>query len=134
MKPDDRNTYVMYRLEKSEETFEVALLLVENKKWNSAMNRLYYAAFYSISALLANSALPTKTHTGVKSSFAQHFIKSGKIEGRHGKTFASLFNWRHKGDYADFIDYSEEDILSIIEPTSELIEAVRKEINRPENP
>lgn len=132
MKREDRNAYVNYRLEKSEETFDVALLLVENRKWNSAMNRLYYAAFYAVSALLAKSGLPTKTHAGVKSNFALHYVKSGKVEDRHGKTFASLFSWRHKGDYADFVDFSESDILAMVEPTKELIEAVRRELAKPE--
>ena len=46
MKPTERNDYAKYRMEKSRETLEVAALLVQNGKWNSAVNRLYYAAYY----------------------------------------------------------------------------------------
>jgi len=65
MKPSDREEYVRYRIEKSEETYEAAELLLENKKWNSAINRLYYSAYYAVSGLLVQSAINTKTHSGV---------------------------------------------------------------------
>lgn len=65
MKASERNAYVKYRLEKAEETYEVAVLLVENEKWNSAINRLYYAAYYIVSALLIKSEIDTKTHAGI---------------------------------------------------------------------
>lgn len=45
MKKEDKEAYISYRLEKADETLEVAGLLVENQKWNSAINRLYYACF-----------------------------------------------------------------------------------------
>jgi hypothetical protein len=34
MKEPEREEYVRYRLEKAEETFEVATLLITNKMWN----------------------------------------------------------------------------------------------------
>lgn len=61
-----RPDYVKYRLQKAEETLEVARLLVENKKWNSSVNRLYYACYYAVSALLINDGISAKTHAGVK--------------------------------------------------------------------
>lgn len=70
-----RSDYVKYRLEKAEETYEVALLLVREKKWNSAVNRFYYACFYAISALLVQSEIETKSHSGVKTQFFLKFIK-----------------------------------------------------------
>ena len=50
MKKFERRDYVNYRLEKSEETFEVAELLFKNLKWNAVINRLYYACFYAVTA------------------------------------------------------------------------------------
>ena len=128
MKQPERSEYVQYRLEKAAETYEVAELLVNNEKWNSAINRLYYAAYYAISALLIKEQLITKTHTGAKTQFFLNYIKTGKIEVRMGKLYSDLFDWRHKGDYGDFFDFTEEDVLSILEPTKELIEIVAKEI------
>ena len=128
MKDSERGEYIKYRLDKAEETFEVAELLVTNSKWNSAVNRLYYAAYYSISALLIQSEIITKTHAGVKTQFFLHYIKTGKIERSFGKAYSDLFDWRQKGDYGDFFDFTEEDVNSILLPTKELIQAVKDEI------
>jgi uncharacterized protein (UPF0332 family) len=51
MNPPEKADHMQYRLQKSEETFEAAQLLIENQQWNSAFNRLYYAVFYAGSAL-----------------------------------------------------------------------------------
>lgn len=123
-----KQKYIEYRLEKADETFEVATLLVNNEKWSSAINRLYYAAYYAISALLVQAEVNTKTHTGVKTPFFLNFVKTGNIEVRLGKVYSDLFDWRQKGDYGDFFDFTKEDVESIFYPTKELIEAVKSEI------
>ena len=54
--------FVDYRLQRAFETYDDALLLSQNNKWNSTINRLYYAAFYAASALILmenQAALPT---------------------------------------------------------------------------
>ena len=130
MKHPDNNEYASYRLEKSRETIEAASLLIQSKIWNSAVNRLYYAAYYAVSALLIKSGMNAKTHAGLKTQFYQHFVKTGKIEIRLGKVYDELFDFRQQGDYGDFFDLSEEDVLPLLKPVEELIEAVNEEINK----
>ena len=126
MKPSERNEYAQYRLEKADETFEVAELLVKNEKWNSAINRLYYAAYYAVSALLVQAEVNTKTHSGVKTQFFLNYVKPGKVALDLGKSYADLFDWRQKGDYGDFFDFTEENVISMMNPTKELISAVKE--------
>jgi len=128
MKDLNQEEYINYRIEKAKETFEVAKLLIDNEKWNSAINRLYYAAFYAVSGLLAKSEINTKTHNGVKTQFFLEFIKTDKIERKYGRVYSDLSDWRQKGDYGDFFDFTEEEVNSIIEPTRELIEIIIEEI------
>ncbi len=128
MNQTERNEYIKYRLEKADETLEVAELLIDNKKWNSAVNRLYYAAYYAISALLVQAEINTKTHSGVKTQFFLHYVKTGIIEIELGKAYSDLFDWRQKGDYSDFFDFTKDDVQSIHEPTKRLIAAVKKVI------
>lgn len=66
MTPSEKDSYSKYRMEKAEEAYEVAELLVTNKKWNASVNRLYYAAYYAVSGLLAKVGINTKTHAGIK--------------------------------------------------------------------
>ncbi len=125
MKPN-RQAYIEYRLEKAEETYQVALLLTENSKWNSTINRLCYACFYAVSALLVQNKIEVKSHAGLKTQFFLNFIKTGEISMEFGKLYADLFDWRQKGDYSDFFDFKEEDVKPLIEPTKALINKIKE--------
>ena len=133
MSSPGKEDYINYRLEKAYETFEVAKLLAANEKWNSAINRLYYAAYYAVTALLVQKGINTKTHAGVKTQFLLHYIKHRKIELTYGKVYADLFDWRQKGDYGDFFDFTAEDVHSLLEPTAGLIEAVEYQVKLDRN-
>jgi len=130
MNKEEKNNYVKYRLEKAEETYEVAELLIKNEKWNSAVNRLYYASFYAVTGLLVNTEITTKSHSGVKTQFFLNFIKRGVIDQELGKLYGDLFDWRQKGDYGDFFDFEEKDVRPLLEPTRKLIDQIKEEIEK----
>jgi len=130
MNEPQREEYIKYRLEKSDDALEVAKLLIENKKWNATINRLYYAVYYAISALMVKDEINTKTHAGIKTQFFLHYLKTQKIETDLGKVYSDLFDWRLKGDYGDFFDFAENDVISIYAPTKLLIEKVKHEIEK----
>jgi uncharacterized protein (UPF0332 family) len=128
MNHPERNEYIKYRLEKADEALEAAELLFNNNNLNSSVNRLYYAAYYAVSALLVKAEINTKTHSGVKTYFFLNYIKNGTIEMALGKVYSDLFDWRQKGDYGDFFDFTEEDVKTILDPTKMLISKVKQEI------
>jgi len=125
----DKDDLVRYRLEKAKETLEDAHLLIESKRWNSAMNRLYYSAFYAAIALLLNENYKTTTHNGVKSIFSEQFIKKNIIPQEFGKKYSQLFTWRQKGDYADLFDFTEEKVLPYYDFVKKFILQIEKIIN-----
>lgn len=104
-------------------------MLAENKFWNSSINRLYYACFYAIGALLYSHDIETLSHAGLRQKFGQLFIKTGKIDRNLGKHFSDLFEKRTKGDYNDFFDYDEETVMRMIPLSEELIDRIEKIIN-----
>lgn len=69
----EKDDIVQYRMQRSEEAVEEAKLLAEEAHWNAAMNRLYYAFYYSVSALLHSEGSFAKTHSGLKNQFSQQF-------------------------------------------------------------
>ena len=125
----DKDDLVKYRLERAKETFEDAQLLIERKRWNSAINRLYYSAFYAVIALLLYYNHKTTTHNGVKSIFSEHFIKKNIVSKEFGKKYSQLFTWRQKGDYADLFDFTEEKVLPYSEFVKIFIEQIEIIIN-----
>ena len=122
---EDRREIVKYRLEKSLRTYNEAVGSIANGYVETAANRLYYAAYYAVSALLVSYKYEASTHNGVIQMFGKAFIKSKVLERRYGTIFNQLFSLRMTGDYEDrrFLDI-EEDVKPFIEPTKELIDVV----------
>jgi uncharacterized protein (UPF0332 family) len=124
-----KSDLVKYRLFRARDTFEDAQILADKQKWNSTINRLYYASYYAVMALLLDSDLNPSTHNGAKSNFTEHYIKTNLISKEYGKIYSQLFTWRQKGDYDDMFDFSEDKVLPYFEPVSKLIELIANIIN-----
>ena len=116
--------YVRYRLEKAQEVYEAACVLYDAAQWNSVINRLYYACFYSASALLLNRHISAKSHAGVIGQFSEHIVRTGLISIEEFRVYAKLLNWRTKGDYNDLYDFNKEDVDSMMKPTKSFIDKV----------
>lgn len=129
MTNEERREYVKYRIGSARKTFDAAKVLSDNGFWNSAVNRLYYALFYAVSALLVLNEIQTKSHSAAKSQFSLHFVKTGKFDKKYGRLLSELFDWRQKGDYENIFDYNSELVEPIFEPAYEMIELIEKEIN-----
>ena len=59
MKIENIDEYIKYRFKRAEESLDDALILIENKKWNTAINRLYYSCFYAVISLLLKNNIET---------------------------------------------------------------------------
>lgn len=127
VKPHD---YINYRLQRANETISEIKILIENKLWNTAVNRMYYACFYAVGALLAKNGVETSSHSGSRQKFGQLFIHTGLISKELGKHYSELFEKRQKGDYNDFFDFDEETVLKLYPPSVELIKEIEKQITR----
>lgn len=123
---ENQQDYIDYRLQKADESFEDALLLAKNGRWNAVINRLYYACFYAVIALLLSKDIKSTTHDGGRYQFGLHFIKTGKIDKEVGKLFSKLFDLRQKGDYGDLYDYDAEIAEPLIPLTKEFIEEIKR--------
>ena len=128
MKSVDRNEYVKNRIETAHKTFEAAKVLSENGFWNSAVNRLYYSVFYAVNAILVQHEIIAQSHSGVKSQFSLHFIKTGKLEKKYGKLLAELYDWRQKGDYESLYEFDSESVLPLFDSVLEMIQVIEKEL------
>lgn len=62
-----------YRLQRANETIKEADEIAASGYYNTAVNRLYYACYYAVSALLIKSNIVAHTHAGVKQMLGLHF-------------------------------------------------------------
>lgn len=129
MTNEERDEYVKYRIKSAHNTFDAAKVLAKNGFWNSAVNRLYYALFYAVNALLVLNEIQTKSHSATKSQFSLLFVKTGKFDKKYGRLLSELFDWRQKSDYENIFDYDNESVMPLFEPVSEMIDLIEKEIN-----
>ena len=130
LKKTDREEVVKFRLEKARNTLVEVPVLIENKFYRTAANRLYYACFYAVTALLINDAYETHTHSGVKTLLGLHYVKGNKIDKSFGKMYQQMFNLRQDGDYEDWFDIDEKDVKPLLEPAKKFIETIENLINK----
>lgn len=112
---------VLYRMTRATETMEDARVLANAGRWNACVNRLYYACFYVVSALLVRHGLSSSKHTGVRSLFNQQYVKTGKIPKDLARIYNDLFERRQEGDYIDFVTFQESQVLPWISKAEQLI-------------
>jgi uncharacterized protein (UPF0332 family) len=100
---------IKYRTSRSLETLKEADLLIQNEFWNASINRIYYACYYAVSALLLKSNIDSNSHKGIRQMFGFHFIQTGLVSKEDGRLFSDLFDRRQTGD-DDFVFYEEETV------------------------
>lgn len=122
----NKNDLIIYRIERADMTFETARRLIRDQDWFGAANRLYYAVFQIISALMTQQDIRIKSHSGAKAMFELHFIKTGKVESKWGKLYLRLSDARHESDYAAFSSFDEDDILPLLPETEEFIALIKQ--------
>jgi len=125
---EERSLLVTYRLQRAKETLAEADNLIKDEFYNAAVNRLYYACYYAVIALLIKNNIIAQTHQGVKQMFSLHFIANGKIGKQYSLFYGRLFNDRMSGDYDDFVQYNSEMIAKLRPQSEEFISIIEKEI------
>jgi uncharacterized protein (UPF0332 family) len=86
-------------IEHARQMLQVAEHNLANGFHGSAINRAYYAIFYSANALLATQGLSRSKHSGVIAAFRQRFVKSGLIEAKYSDVYGRVMENRHVSDY-----------------------------------
>lgn len=117
---------VNYRLGQAKESLEEAEILYREQKFRGAINRLYYACFYAILALLATKGLSSSKHSGVIALFHREFVKPGIFSKDKARTLNRLFDLRIKEDYKEFVTPSEEEVESLLPETREFLKEVER--------
>ena len=118
---DEEKSLIAYRMERAHEAIDEAKTLFDAGHVNSYVNRLYYACFYAVSALLLTKNLSTSKHGYLRSLMHRELVKTGLIPTELGKHFDLLFDSRLKGDYVDFAMFKADDVGGWIEKTQKFI-------------
>ena len=127
---EEREAIVIYRLEKATKTLEEARCNLPMQFWSLIANRMYYAAYYAVSALLIVNGHTAKTHETILRVFGLYYVKTGVFPTEQGRLYNKLFTLRLTGDYNDHYDLEEQDVLPLFAPTEQLIADVAQEARK----
>lgn len=115
-----------YRLEKAKNTLSYAKSYIDDATLDSTVNRIYYAVFYAVNALLITQGLYSSKHSGIRAIFNREIVNKGLIEKQWGEFFADMFDRRQKGDYKDFVKFEKQDVEEWLKKAEEFINKIDK--------
>ena len=127
MKPETAEL-VRYRLTRAHESLAEAKLLLANDHVRTAVNRVYYACFYAVSALLLAEGHSSPKHSGIRALFDQHWIVPGRLPKSMGRFYRQLFDSRQKGDYADLVTFDRADVGAWIHEAEKFVAQVARSV------
>jgi len=130
---ENRALLIQYWWSKAKASLSSAKRELEANEYNFAMNRIYYAAFYAVSAALLERGISFKKHSGVRSSFHREFIKSGLLDVEWSKFYDRLFEDRQEGDYLALTEFDHSYVENQLNRCAEFHDNIKAFIQSIEN-
>ena len=128
-----KDDVIKYRRKRAKEALREAEIMLDNNKLIAAVNRIYYAIFYEVIALLLTKGLSSSKHSGIRSLFNKEFVKPGIISEEYGDFYNRMFGFRQRGDYEDFVEFEYEKVKSWFDSTKKFIDSVEEAIQKAVN-
>ena len=123
---ESKKALIEYRIERAYETLKEADYNAKGGFYHAAINRMYYACFYAVIALLLKYDISTQTHQGARAMLGLHFVSKDILSKEDGKTFNDLFEKRHSGDYDDFVFCDQEMVDELYPRAAKFIEDIKE--------
>jgi uncharacterized protein (UPF0332 family) len=108
LKPEQLEDLLCYRMEQAHETLQEAEILLNASALRGAVNRAYYAMFYTLLALLATKQLGTSKHSGALALFDREFVKTGVFARELSRSLHLAFDRRQTHDYGEMTQVSRQ--------------------------
>ena len=120
-----------YRLKQAKESIDEAEYLFFGKKsLRSVINRVYYAMYYAVLALLIFEKFISSKHTGVLSFFNKEFIKEGVFPKEMGSWINKAFELRQTGDYREYVNLTDEQVEPYIGYAKTFVEKLEEYLGK----
>ena len=121
-----REDLVHYWLEKS----DLALASAERERVAGdlalAMNRVYYACFYAVCAVLAAEGKEFGRHSAVRAAFHQSVVKQGRIAQAWGAFYNRAFDDRQEADYEAAAEFDAPTVIDRIAKATQFVAELKR--------
>jgi len=116
-------------LQKSTVALSDALRNFEDGSLDTALNRLYYAVFYSVLALAYKHDFATSKHATLMGWFNKKFVHEEKIfEATLYDTYEDAFEYRQRSDYNMFFTPEKETVERLLQRVREFVATVTEKL------
>ncbi len=122
----DKFPLIKYRIDRANEAIIEAKEALELNHLILAVNRIYYACFYSVEALMLTRDFSTKNHGALKGEFNKAFIHSGILDKKYYKILSNAFENRQTGDYGDFVKFNKDEVGNSLTEAKEFVTEINK--------
>jgi len=116
---------VSYWMEKANDSLNAGQDDLNAGRFSFSVNRIYYACFYAVSAVLLQKGLRFKKHSGVRAAFHKHIVKTALMSREHGQFYDEIFEARQRGDYIELVHFEKGQVEKWLKQASEFVKAVR---------
>lgn len=130
---EERKLLVEFEIEKAHKLIDQFTILENAALWDTLANRVYYAVFHAVTALLIMNGLHAGSHQGVSVLFNKHFVKENLVDEKYGRLLARLENMREKSDYTCLFETTKEEVMPMILQAKEMISIIENLINSNKN-
>jgi len=127
---EDRVSMVTLYLEHAYEMLEVSAENMEHTRFNTAVNRAYYACFYAATGLLLKHQYSPGTHQGVYNQFSLHFVRTGLLDAEYSRIYGRIFDARSRADYNILYDHDLQTAQEYLTQAHNFVEAVQELIKK----
>ncbi len=121
---DGQAELTRYRLSRAKETLEEANELANSGHLYGAANRIYYACFYAVVALILTKNLSSSKHSGVIGLFNKNFVRTGDIPKTMGKFYSRMFDNRLESDYGELVEIKPDETKQDLATAAEFIDLI----------
>lgn len=123
---EKKRLLIKYRITQAKESLDEAeYLLKGNKSLRSIANRVYYAMFYAVMALLVNEPYSSSKHSGVLSYFNRRFVKEGIFSKELGLAINRAFEIRQRADYKEQVSLDRKQIAQLLEQAKIFVDTAK---------
>ena len=127
---EERLLIVKLEIEKAHRIYNQALIMQEAAQWDGMANRLYYAVFHAVSALLIHDGHEVNTHKGSHILFSQYYVKTGKLPRKYGELYRIMEKMREESDYNCTYEEDADVLQSNILPAKEMIDTIAELVKK----
>src|SRR3989339_178416 len=126
METNDINSIINIRIIKAKETIEDARIALESERFRNALNRIYYAIFYMVSALSLKNGFSTSKHKQLMGWFVKNYVSTGIIKPEFSNIYKRAYERRQESDYDDVLEFDKNQVESHFSDMLQFVSEIEK--------